>query len=172
MLTHRGAHTLAPSGVPLAMLDFVARPLPPTSPTGRQRHCTAIQLALLCALLPGASGCRNASPSSAPSRAEVRQERHAEQTKMEAAREQLEQIPPPSKNRYLSVRTKEAYGNPFLVVHPQTFTVTRIPMALPAEACCARPKPANRKSMYGLPIYPRRWPRFHPTSGPTAAWLR
>jgi hypothetical protein len=43
---------------------------------------------------------------------------------MEAAREQLEQIPPPSKNRYLSVHTKEAYGNPFLVVHPQTMTVT------------------------------------------------
>jgi hypothetical protein len=43
---------------------------------------------------------------------------------MEAAREELEQIPPPSKNRYLSVRTKEAYGNPFLVVHPQTITLS------------------------------------------------
>jgi hypothetical protein len=124
MLTNRGAHTLAQSGVCLAMLDFVARPLPPPFPTSRQRHCKAIQLALLCALLPGASGCKNASPSSAPSRAEVRQERKAEQSKMEAAREELEQIPPPSKNRYLSVRTKEAYGNPFLVVHPQTITLT------------------------------------------------
>jgi hypothetical protein len=121
MLTNRGAHTLAQSGVRLAMLDFVARPLPLPF---RQRHCKAIQLALLCAFLPGASGCRNASPSSAPSRAEVRQERKAEQSKMEAAREELEQIPPPSKNRYLSVRTKEAYGNPFLVVHPQTITLT------------------------------------------------
>ncbi len=43
---------------------------------------------------------------------------------MEAARAELEQIPPPSKNRYLSVRTKEAYGNPFLVVHPQTITLS------------------------------------------------
>ena len=124
MLTNRGAHTLAQSGFHLAMLGFVAPPLSPPFPTGRQRHCKAIQLALLCALLPGASGCKNASPSSAPSRAEVRQERKAEQSKMEAAREELEQIPPPSKNRYLSVRTKEAYGNPFLVVHPQTITVT------------------------------------------------
>jgi hypothetical protein len=124
MLTNRGAHTLAQSGVPLAMLDFVARSLPLPFPTGRQRHCKAIQLALLCALLPGASGCRNASSSPSPSRAEVRQERKAEQTKMEAAREQLEQIPPPSKNRYLSVHTKEAYGNPFLVVHPLTITLT------------------------------------------------
>ena len=121
MLTNRGAHTLAQSGVPLAMLDFVARSLPPPF---RQRHSRAVQLALLCAFLPGASGCRNASPSSAPSRAEVRQERRAEQSKMEAARQELEQIPPPSKNRYLSVRTKEAYGNPFLVVHPQTITLT------------------------------------------------
>ena len=43
---------------------------------------------------------------------------------MDAARQELEQIPPPSKNRYLSVRTKEAYANPFLVVHPQTITLT------------------------------------------------
>src|ERR1700722_1801381 len=124
MLTNRGEHTLVQSGVCLAMLDFVAPPPPPPLPTSRQRDRQAIQLAFLCALLPGASRCKNASPSSAPSRAEVRQERKAEQSKMEAAREELEQIPPPSKNRYLSVRTKEAYGNPFLVVHPQTITVT------------------------------------------------
>ncbi len=54
----------------------------------------------------------------------MRQERQAEQSKMDAARQELEQIPPPSKNRYLSVRTKEAYANPFLVVHPQTITLT------------------------------------------------
>ncbi len=45
---------------------------------------------------------------------------------MEMAREQLEQIPPPSKNRYLAVHTKDAYGNPFLVVHPATVTLTII----------------------------------------------
>jgi len=56
----------------------------------------------------------------------VRQERQAAQSKMDAARQELEQIPPPSKNRYLSVHSKEAYGNPFLVVHPQTVTVTII----------------------------------------------
>lgn len=43
---------------------------------------------------------------------------------MDAARLELEQIPPPSKNRYLSVRTKDGYGNPFLVVHLQTVTLT------------------------------------------------
>jgi hypothetical protein len=77
-------------------------------------------------LLPGVTACRNTNPSSSETRAEVRQERRAEQTKMDAARQQLEQIPPPSKNRYLSVRTKDAYGNPFLVVHSQTVTITII----------------------------------------------
>jgi hypothetical protein len=108
------------------MLDFVARPQRAPFPIGRQRRLAfpAIPLALLCGLLPGVTGCRNAAPTSAPTRAEVRQERRAEQSKMDAARQELEQIPPPSKNRYLSVRTKEAYGNPFLVVHPQTVTLT------------------------------------------------
>jgi hypothetical protein len=107
------------------MLDFVVRPQLAPFPIGRQRRLTvpAIQLALLCALLPGFIGCRNAAQTSAPTRAEVRQERRVEQSKMDTARQELEQIPPPSKNRYLSVRTKDAYGNPFLVVHPQTVTL-------------------------------------------------
>lgn len=108
------------------MLDFVARPQLVPLPISRHRRLSfpAIQLAFLCALLPAVSGCRNAAPSPAPTRAEVRQERRAEQSKMDAARLELEQIPPPSKNRYLSVRTKDAYGNPFLVVHLQTVTLT------------------------------------------------
>ncbi len=85
-----------------------------------------MQLALLCALLAGATGCKVAASNSEPSRATVRQARRAEQTKMDQARQQLEQIPPPSKNRYLAVRTQDAYANPFLVVHPQTVTLTII----------------------------------------------
>jgi hypothetical protein len=108
------------------MLDFVVRQQSSPLPIGRQRRFSipVMQLALLCALVPGVTGCRNAAQTSVPTRAEVRQERRAEQSKMDAARQELEQIPPPSKNRYLSVRTKEAYGNPFLVVHPQTITLT------------------------------------------------
>jgi hypothetical protein len=112
------------------MLDVVARrqPLSASSPIGRQWRWKALslQLALLCVMAPVATGCKDAAPSGAPSRAEVRQERQAQQSKMDAARQELEEIPPPSKNRYLSVRTKEAYANPFLVVHPQTITVTII----------------------------------------------
>jgi hypothetical protein len=94
------------------MLMAVARPLP-------------LPIALLCALL-AAAGCKPAAPNPGPSRAEVRQERQQQQSKMDAARQELEQIPPPSKNRYLSVHSKDAYGNPFLVVHPQTVTLTII----------------------------------------------
>jgi hypothetical protein len=112
------------------MLDFVARPqsLTASSPTGWQWRWKALslQIALLCAAGTVSTGCKGAAPNSAPSRAEVRQERRAEQSKMDTARQELEQIPPPSKNRYLSVRTKEAYANPFLVVHPQTITLTII----------------------------------------------
>jgi hypothetical protein len=113
------------------MLDFVARPqrLTVSPPIGRQCRWKALPfpLALLCALVPVATGCKQAAPNAEqPSRAEVRQERRAEQSKMDTARQELEQIPPPSKNRYLSVRTKEAYANPFLVVHPQTITLTII----------------------------------------------
>ena len=130
MVTNRRTQTLRPAGTPLAMLDFVARPqsLTASSSTGRQWRWKALslQLALLCAAGIVAAGCKGAAPSSAPSRAEVRQERRAEQSKMDTARQELEQIPPPSKNRYLSVRTKDAYANPFLVVHPQTITLTII----------------------------------------------
>jgi hypothetical protein len=108
----------------------VARPQLLTAYSPIVRQCrwkaSSFELALLCALGFVAAGCKQAAQNTAPSRAEIRQERRAEQTKMDAARQELEQIPPPSKNRYLSVRTKEAYANPFLVVHPQTITLTVI----------------------------------------------
>jgi hypothetical protein len=172
MLTNRCTQTLGMQYIPLAMLDFVARPQPLSVffSTGRQWRWKALplQLAFLCAIAPVATGCKGAAPSSAPSRAEVRQERQAQQSKMDAARQQLEEIPPPSKNRYLSVRTKEAYANPFLVVHPQTITVTIIFR----EASCGRPKPASRKSMCGRATCPRPWLPCRPTYGLMAGWLR
>ena len=103
MVTNRRPQTLGLPRIPLAMLDFVARPQPPIafSLMGRQWRWKALslQFALLCALGPVATGCKGAAPTSAPSRAEVRQERRAAQSKMDTARQQLEQIPPPSKNR-------------------------------------------------------------------------
>jgi hypothetical protein len=118
------------SRVGLVMLDAVAPPRsltssPPTSRQGRWKTLS-ILAAVVCALACGAVGCKSAPSTPSESRAEIRQERRAQQSKMDEARQQLEQIPPPSKNRYLSVRTKDAYANPFLVVHPQTITLTII----------------------------------------------
>ena len=116
MVSNRCGETPGQSAVSLAMLDSVAQP-----------H-SLIRIVMMCALGSVAAGCKSAPPSSspAPSRAEARQARQAAQSKMDAAREELEQIPPPSKNRYLAVRTQDAYANPFLVVHPQTVTLTII----------------------------------------------
>ncbi len=96
---------------------------------------------------------------------------------MDAARQELEQIPPPSKNRYLSVRTKEAYGNPFLVVHPQTITLTILfrdqdPNGFDAGGLLRPAKARKQEVDVRSPIYPRRLPPFRPTSGPMAGWLR
>jgi hypothetical protein len=110
------------------MLDFVAWPHSlMVSFIERQGRWKALSvpLVLLCALGLVSTGCKTASSSpEQPSRTTVRQARQAAQSKEDAERQQLEQIPPPSKTRYLSVRTKDAYSNPFLVVHPQTVTVT------------------------------------------------
>jgi hypothetical protein len=140
------------------MLDFVARPqiLTVSSPIGPQGRWKAslIQWALLCVLLPVATGCKTPEPASspsAPSRATVRQARQAAQSKMEADRQELEQIPPPSKNRYLSVHTKDAYANPFLVVHPQTVTLTIVYRDQDPEAFSAggalRPPKARKQEV-------------------------
>jgi hypothetical protein len=107
------------------MLEFVFPPqrLMASFPFPRRLRATAL---LVGAVLPVVVGCNPTTPNSEPSRAAVRQARQAQQSKMDAARQELEQIPPPSKNQYLSVRTQELYANPFLVVHPQTVTLTVI----------------------------------------------
>jgi hypothetical protein len=114
MLYNRRGDTPGQSAASLAMLDSVARP-----------H-SFIRIVLLCALGSVAAGCKSSAPNSTPTptRSEARQARQAAQSKMDAARDELEQIPPPSKSRYLSVHSQEAYGNPFLVVHANTITIT------------------------------------------------
>ena len=38
-------------------------------------------------------------------------------------RQQLEQIPPPAKSRYMAIHTRESWGNPFLIVGKKTVTL-------------------------------------------------
>jgi hypothetical protein len=120
------------------MLVFVAQPqtpsvVSPPEPQGRW-NASFLKAALLCAMLPGLNGCKSTAAPSEPSRATARQARQAAQSKMDAARQELEQIPPPSKNRYLSVHAKDAYANPFLVVHPQTTGFSAGGVLRPANA--------------------------------------
>ncbi len=65
-------------------------------------------------LLPAAlTGCTHtAPPTAAESRAIAEQQRQ----ETEAARRQMELIPPPSKSRYMAVRTLSSWENPYLTV--------------------------------------------------------
>jgi hypothetical protein len=110
-------------------------------------------LTALGVLLVAVDGCSrqtsaNAAAKSAAAQA-AKQAKTEAQTKEDEAREALEQIPPPSKNRYLLVRTKDAYANPFLVVHSQTITLTVILPDLDPQAFgtngMLRPAAARRR---------------------------
>jgi hypothetical protein len=74
-------------------------------------------------MLPFAAGCSRGASNAAAARVAAEQARKAARTKEEVAREELDQIPPPSKTSYLGVRSKDAYGNPFIEVHPDTVTL-------------------------------------------------
>jgi len=51
------------------------------------------------------------------------QEAKAAIAERETERQELEQIPPPAKNRYLAVHTRESWGNPFLIVGKKAVTL-------------------------------------------------
>ncbi len=59
------------------------------------------------------SGCsRSASPSVPDTKAEAAEERH----EIDLARQQMELIPPPSKTRYMAVKSLSVWENPYLTV--------------------------------------------------------
>lgn len=86
----------------------------------------------LCAvLLAGAVGCSRGLPAGSDQSAAAKaarahaaqQARKAERAAEDQARLDLDQVPPPSKNSYLPVHTRDDYANPFLIVHPQTVSL-------------------------------------------------
>ena len=77
-----------------------------------------------CALLGGCtqgSGPQPEVPGASPAASQPSLRPRA--SSLDAARQDLEQIPPPAKSRYLSVRTIEAWGNPFLIVGKRNVTL-------------------------------------------------
>jgi hypothetical protein len=101
--------------------EFAAQP----AFTQFQRHaCYADDVKLRILFFPaptawllvclGVSGCH--APSSLSSSSE--QNRANQQATLQSQREQMEQIPPPSKSRYMAVHTFESWQNPYLTVQP------------------------------------------------------
>jgi hypothetical protein len=74
-------------------------------------NARSLSLSSLCLLALLATGCRHRDPNSV----EAQSERRAE---VATEREMIEQIPPPSKTRYMSVHTLESWENPYITVQP------------------------------------------------------
>jgi len=70
------------------------------------------------------AGCRHqADPrldAAAQARAEQQQQAQALLKKENAARDEIDLIPPPSKVRYLAVHSTDGWANPFLTIHRDT----------------------------------------------------
>lgn len=66
------------------------------------------------------SGCHGTHSLSATASAATTAQQHEE---VESERQELDLIPPPSKTRYLSVHTLDAWENPYLTIQPDMVTV-------------------------------------------------
>jgi hypothetical protein len=82
------------------------------------RHLRLLFPALL--LLPALTGCTRPA---APSVAETRAMAAEQQQEANLARQQMELIPPPSKTRYMAVKSLTAWENPYLTVQGEMVTL-------------------------------------------------
>jgi hypothetical protein len=82
------------------------------------RSLLAIALSSTLSLPLGLTGCTRAH-SAPPSATLAEQQRQA----VDAARQQLEQIPPPSKTRYMAVRSLTSWENPYVTVQGSMVTL-------------------------------------------------
>ena len=78
----------------------------------------------IASILLLAAGChRQPDPARAAAveaRAEQKQKAQVLMKKENSARDEIDQIPPPSKVRYLSVHSADGWANPFLTIHRDT----------------------------------------------------
>lgn len=78
---------------------------------------------LLLATLIGCGHHDSSDASTPDSAAQTRQQAQAAAKKVDDARQELEQIPPPAKSRYMAIHTKESWNNPFLIVSGANVTL-------------------------------------------------
>jgi len=77
---------------------------------------TARTLPLTLLLLAALIGCSKPAPQDPEAKAEAHQQAQAVAKATETARQQIDDIPPPAKSRYLAVHSQESWQNPFLIV--------------------------------------------------------
>jgi hypothetical protein len=79
----------------------------------------AIATALVLTLGACSHGSQNQSATPQP----TPQEKKAAIQEQATDRQQLDQIPPPAKSRYMAIRTRESWSNPFLIVGKKNVTL-------------------------------------------------
>lgn len=89
---------------------------------------SVLSSALTLSVSTAGCGHQVAPTSSSPpavdqAKEQAKQQAQAAAKKIDAARQQLEEIPPPAKSRYMSIRTVESWDNPFLIVGTTNLTL-------------------------------------------------
>jgi hypothetical protein len=80
-------------------------------------------LPLTLAFAAALSGCSRGNEAANPAPKPTPQEIKAAAQERDTDRQQLDQIPPPAKSRYMAIHTRESWGNPFLIVDKKTVTL-------------------------------------------------
>jgi hypothetical protein len=93
---------------------------------GAHRNCTMNRFRLFSITLGFAamlSACSSGNQSTPAVPGPTPQQSRAAVEERDTDRQQIEQIPPPAKSRYLAIHTRESWGNPFLIVGKKTVTL-------------------------------------------------
>lgn len=80
-------------------------------------------LAVLALSLTACSPARPANPQAAAAVQAARQQRIAEQQAETAYSQDLDQIPPPAKSRYMQIHKLKSWSNPFLMIGTHTLSL-------------------------------------------------
>ena len=83
----------------------------------------SLPLLITTALVLTLGTCSRGNQNQAAAPQPTPQEKKAAMQEQATDRQELDQIPPPAKSRYMAIRTRESWGNPFLIVGKKTVTL-------------------------------------------------
>ena len=155
-----------------AWYAYWVRLIHPFQPLSHYRR-SVVTLALVFTVLLG--GCNRSAiiPESNPHAAYAQQQAQ-ERAQTELIRQQIDLIPPPSKSRYLAIRSLSTWENPYLTVQGSMLTL-HVTVAdanttdLGLAVFCDPLAHAARISTSAPAIFPQRSMQFLRPRGPTAA---